>query len=148
METASPLAPRREGTANARALEHARGVRRVTDIRIGQCEAAGRITQRLCAEPDFDYIVVERLASFAWTAPKRPEFAQALPGFVLTLRRMFVPEETRENFARFDRLPRDMEEAAEEEPEPSIEDPKVIAERARQPGFLKELPSAPALWTS
>ena len=99
-------------------------------------------------ESAFDYIVGEKLTSFAQAADEQPEFAQTLPAFVLTQRRMFMPEEIRESFARFEHRLRDMEEAAAEEPEPSIEDPEAIAERARQLGLLKVLLFAPALGTS
>ena len=64
------------------------------------------------------------------------------------LRGMFTPEEMRENFARFEHRLRDMEEAAAEAPELSIEDPEAIAERARQLGLLRELLFAPSLGTS
>ena len=38
--------------------------------------------------------------------------------------------------------------AAADAPELSIEGPEALAERARQPGLLRELPFAPALGTS
>ena len=118
------------------------------DARIEQREAGEDIMQGFGVESAFDYIVGEKLTSFAQAADEQPEFAQTLPAFVLTQRRMFMPEEIRESFARFEHRLRDMEEAAAEEPEPSIEDPEAIAERARQLGLLRELLFAPSLGTS
>ena len=118
------------------------------DIWKEQCEAAEAIMHSFGVESAFDYVVGEKLVSFAQAAAERPEFAQALPGFVSRLRGMFTPEEMRENFARFEHRLRDMEEAAAEAPELSIEDPEAIAERARQLGLLKELLFAPSLGTS
>ena len=122
--------------------------RRRQDIRMRQCEAAEDIMHGFGIESAFDYIVGEKLVSFAQAAAERPEFAQALPGFVLRLRSMFTAEEMRENLARFEHRQRDTEGAAAEEPEPGIEDPEAIAERARQLGLLRELLFAPSLGTS
>ena len=122
--------------------------RRWQDVWMEQCEAAEAIMHRFGVEPAFDYIVGEKLVSFAQAAAERPEFAQALPGFVSRLRRMFTAEEMQDNFTRFERLLRDREETASEAPELSIEDPKAPAERARQLGLLRELLFAPALGTS
>ncbi len=122
--------------------------RRWQDVWMEQCEAAEAIMHRFGVEAAFDYIVGEKLVSFAQAAAERPEFAQALPGFVSRLRRMFTAEEMQDNFTRFERLLRDKEEAASEAPELSIEDPKALAERARQLGLLRELLFAPALGTS
>ena len=122
--------------------------RRWQDIWMEQCEAAEAVMHRFGVEAAFDYIVGEKLVSFAQAAAERPEFAQALPGFVSRLRRMFTAEEMQDNFTRFERLLRDKEEAASEAPELSIEDPKALADRARQLGLLRELLFAPALGTS
>lgn len=113
-----------------------------------QCEAAEAIMHSFGVASAFDYVVGEKLVSFAQAAEDRPEFAQALPGFVSRLRSMFTAEEMRENFARFEHRLRDMEEAAAEAPELSIEDPEAIAERARRLSLLRELLFAPALGTS
>ncbi len=122
--------------------------RRWQDIWIEQCEAAEDIMHGFGVESAFDYIVGEKLVTFAQAAAERPEFAQALPGFVSRLRSMFTPEEMQDNFARFEQLLHDMEEAAAEEPEQSIYDPEAIADRARQLGLLRELLFAPVLGTS
>ena len=122
--------------------------RRWQDVWMEQCEAAEAIMHRFGVEAAFDYIVGEKLVSFARAAAERPEFAQALPGFASRLRRMFTAEEMQDNFTRFERLLRDKEEAAAEAPELSIEDPKALADRARQLGLLRELLFAPALGTS
>ena len=114
------------------------------DDRIEQCEAAGDIMQGFGVESAFDYLVGKKLVSFAQAAEEQSEFAQTLPAFVLTQRRMSTPEDMRESFARGEHRLRDKAEAAAEEPEPSIENAKAIVERTRRPGFLKEQRFAPA----
>ena len=74
------------------------------DIWMEQCEAAEGIMKRFGTEAAFDYIVGEKLVSFAQAAAERPEFAQALPGFISRLREMFTPEELCGNLDRIERL--------------------------------------------
>ena len=76
-----------------------------------QCEAAETIRLRHGVGSAFDYVVGEKLLTFAAAAEDHPEFARALPQFVSELRRMFTPEEIEEHLARIERerLQRDMD---------------------------------------
>ena len=115
---------------------------------IEQCEAAEGIMKRFGTEAAFDYIVGEKLVSFAQATAERPEFAQALPGFISRLREMFTPEELCGNLDRIERLWLETEEAGRMGDPLCIEDPETVSERARQLDALKDLLTAPALGTS
>ena len=65
-----------------------------------QCEAAESIRHQYGIVSAFDYVVGEKLLTFAEAAEENPEFARALPQFVFELRRMFTPEEIEENLTR------------------------------------------------
>ena len=75
-----------------------------------QCEAAESIRLQYGIASAFDYVVGEKLLTFAEAAEEHPEFARALPQFVSELRRMFTPEEIEEHLARIERerLQRDL----------------------------------------
>ena len=60
---------------------------------IQQCEAAEGIRLHHGTESAFDYVVGEKLFSYAEAALTRPEFARELPNFVSEIRRMFTREE-------------------------------------------------------
>ena len=113
-----------------------------------QCEAAEAIRLQFGIVSAFDYVVGEKLLTFAQAAEERPEFARALPQFVSELRRMFTPEELEEHLARIERerLQRDMD--AMDVYDPELDDLAASAAEARRFEFLKELLTAPALGTS
>ena len=113
-----------------------------------QCEAAETIRLRHGVGSAFDYVVGEKLLTFAAAAEEHPEFARALPQFVSELRRMFTSEEVEEHLTRIERerLQRDME--AMDVYDPEMDDPAAPAAEARRFEFVKELLTAPALGTS
>ena len=113
-----------------------------------QCEAAVSIRLQYGIVPAFDYVVGEKLLTFAEAAEEHPEFARALPQFVSELRRMFTPEEIEEHLARIERerLQRAMD--AMDVYDPETDDLAASEAEARRFEFLKELLSAPALGTS
>jgi hypothetical protein len=86
--------------------------RRFQDVWIEQCEAARRIKEEHGVKSAFDYIVGEKLMTYAQTAVTRPEFARDLPKFVAEIRRLFTSEEIREHLARIEREDREATEAA------------------------------------
>ena len=86
--------------------------RRFQDVWIEQCEAASRIKEEHGVKSAFDYIVGEKLMTYAQTAVTRPEFAHDLPMFVAEIRRLFSSEEIREHLARIEREDREATEAA------------------------------------
>ena len=96
----------------------------------------------------FDYVVGEKLLTFAAAAEDRPEFARALPQFVSELRHIFTPEEIEEHLARVEneRLQRAMD--AMDVYDPELDDPAAPAAEGRRFEFVRELLTAPALGTS
>ena len=113
-----------------------------------QCEAAETIRLQYGVGSAFDYVVGEKLLTFATAAEDHPEFARALPQFVSELRRMFTPEEIEEHLARTERerLRRAMD--AMDVYDRELDDLAAPAAEARRFEFVKELLTAPALGTS
>ena len=113
-----------------------------------QCEAAGTIRLQYGIASAFDYVVGEKLLTFAEAAEENPEFARALPQFVSELRRMFTPEEIEEHLARVEsaRLVRAMD--AMDVYDPELDDLAASDAEARRFEFVKELLTAPSLGTS
>ena len=113
-----------------------------------QCEAAESMRLQYGIVSAFDYVVGEKLLTFAEAAEAHREFARALPQFVSELRRMFTPEEIEEHLARIERerLQRDMD--AMDVYDPELDDLAASAAEARRFEFVKELLTAPALGTS
>ena len=70
---------------------------------IEQCEAAEGIRLRHGTASAFDYVVGEKLFSYAEAALTRPEFARELPNFVSEIRRMFTREEMEALWPRIER---------------------------------------------
>ena len=113
-----------------------------------QCEAAVSIRLQYGIVPAFDYVVGEKLLTFAEAAEEHPEFARALPQFVSELRRMFTPEEIEEHLARIERARLQRAMDAMDVYDPETDDLAASETEARRFEFLKELLSAPALGTS
>ena len=113
-----------------------------------QCEAAESIRLQYGIASAFDYVVGEKLLTFAEAAEDHPEFARALPQFVSELRRMFTPEEIDAHLARVEsaRLQRAMD--AMDVYEPELDNLAASDAEARRFEFVKELLTAPALGTS
>ena len=113
-----------------------------------QCEAAGSIRLQYGIASAFDYVVGEKLLSFAAAAEEHPAFARALPQFVSELRGMFTPEEIEEHLARMEsaRLQQAMD--AMDVYDPKLDDLAASDAEARRFKFVKELLTAPALGTS
>jgi hypothetical protein len=65
-------------------------VRKAQKIWIEQCDAAQTIKARFGLTAAFDYLVGEKLMSFASAASRHPDFARELPRFVSEVRRMFT----------------------------------------------------------
>ena len=118
------------------------------EIWMEQCEAAEAIKVRHGAESAVDYVVGEKLLTFAQAASEHPEFARELPRFVSRVRGMFTAQEMESHLARIEGIRRENERAAMEAYEPDLDDPMSAAERARQFELVKELLTAPVLGTS
>ena len=128
-------------------MEHSTD-RRWHDVWREQCEAAKSIRLQFGIASAFDYVVGEKLLTFAETAESHPEFAQALPHFVSEIRRMFTPEEIEEHLARVEsaRLQRAMD--AMDVYDPELDDLAAWEAEERRFEFVKELLTVPALGTS
>ena len=65
-------------------------------IWIEQCEAAGRVKENFDLASALDYLIGEKLLTFAGVAEQRAEFMQELPDFVQEIRAVFSLEEISE----------------------------------------------------
>ena len=96
--------------------------RRFQDIWKEQCEAARDVRERHGLVSALDYLVGEKLMTFAETASTRSEFARELPRFVAEIRRMFDADEIRLYLEHLDRMQVADEEALAAEPVDSDDD--------------------------
>jgi len=125
--------------------------RRFQDVWIDQCAAARDIKRRFGSRDAFDYLVGEKLMTYADTAVSRPEFARELPRFVAEVRRVFNAEEIGLHMPRIERDERTAARGAKQAAEGDRElADAMVAVTARQERFytLKLLLSAEALGTS
>src|SRR5450759_2616675 len=107
-------------------------VRKAHKIWIEQCEAAQTIKARFGLTAAFDYLVGEKLMSFASAASRHPGFARELPRFVSEVRSMFTPDEIGAQLAQIERSQNEMnvdvlEEEEEEENDLLREGPAAVA---------------------
>ena len=80
------------------------GDRRFQDIWKEQCEAARDVRERHGLVSALDYLVGEKLMTFAETASTRSEFARELPRFVAEVRRMYDADEIRLYLEHLERM--------------------------------------------
>jgi hypothetical protein len=124
-------------------------VRKAHNIWIEQCEAAQTIKARFGLTAAFDYLVGEKLMSFASAASRHPDFARELPRFVSEVRRMFTPDEIGAQLAQIERSQNERNvDVLEEEDDLLREGPDAVAEYVQQFMLVKELLTAPMLGTS
>ena len=123
-------------------------VRKAHKIWIEQCEAAQTIKARFGLTAAFDYLVGEKLMSFAGAASRHPEFARELPQFVSEVRRMFTPDEIGAQLAQIERSQNESNVDVLEEDDLLREGPDAVAECVQQFMLVKELLTAPMLGTS
>src|ERR1700752_1738204 len=122
-------------------------VRKAHNIWIEQCEAAQTIKARFGLTAAFDYLVGEKLMSFASAASRHPDFARELPRFVSEVRRMFTPDEISAQLAQIERSQNEgnVDVLEEEEDDLLREGPAAVAECVQQFMLVKELLTAPLL---
>jgi hypothetical protein len=123
-------------------------VRKAHKIWIEQCEAAQTIKAQFGLTAAFDYIVGEKLMSFASAASRYPDFARELPRFVSEVRRMFTPDEIGAQLAQIERSQNERNVDVLEEDDLLREGPAAVAECVQQFMLVKELLTAPMLGTS
>jgi 5'-deoxynucleotidase YfbR-like HD superfamily hydrolase len=90
--------------------------RRFQDIWKDQCDAARDVRERHGLVSALDYLVGEKLMTFAETASTRSEFARELPSFVAEIRRMFDADEIRLYLEHLERKQAADEESLAAEP--------------------------------
>ena len=135
--------------------------RKLHELWMEQCEAAGAIKERYGLKAAFDYLVGEKLLNFTEAASEHRAFAQELPRFVSAVRQMFSAEEIAAHLARIEHEQREFErdqreiERGQRENNDVAEDEAAIPEsperkkaRAQQFAMIKELLTAPVLGTS
>jgi hypothetical protein len=123
-------------------------VRKAHNIWIEQCEAAQTIKARFGLTAAFDYLVGEKLMSFAGAASRHPDFARELPRFVSEVRRMFTPDEIGAQLAQIERSQNERNVDVLEEDDLLREGPAAVAECVERFMLVKELLTAPMLGTS
>src|SRR6476620_11465807 len=123
-------------------------VRKAHNIWIDQCEAAQTIKAQFGLTAAFDYLVGEKLMSFANAASRHPDFARELPRFVSEVRRMFTPDEIGAHLEQIERAQNEQNVDVLDEDDPLLESPAAAAERIRQFTLIKELLTATTLGTS
>ena len=105
---------------------------------VEQCRATATIKERYGLKSAFDYLVAEKLMTFAEAAGRHPEFARELPGFVSEVRRILTLHETQDNLARIEHEQAQLELAQREADGDGEGDdvlcdaPTVVAERLRR----------------
>lgn len=122
-------------------------VRKVHKIWIEQCDAAQTIKAQFGLAAAFDYLVGEKLMSFASAASRHPDFARELPRFVSEVRRMFTPDEIGAQLAQIERS-QDEGNVDVLQADLLREGPAAVAECVQQFMLVKELLTAPMLGTS
>jgi hypothetical protein len=121
--------------------------RKAHNIWIEQCEAAQTIKARFGLTAAFDYLVGEKLMSFASAASRHPDFARELPRFVSEVRRMFTPDEIGAQLAQIERS-QDERNVDVLQADLLRDGPAAVAECVQQFMLVKELLTAPMLGTS
>ncbi len=62
---------------------------RFEKIWVDQCRATREIKKRFGAKSALDYLILEKLVTFAYYADREPSFAQELPKFLAAIWRVF-----------------------------------------------------------
>jgi hypothetical protein len=123
-------------------------VRKAHKIWIEQCDAAQTIKARFGLTAAFDYLVGEKLMSFASAASKHPDFARELPRFVSEVRRMFTPDEIGAHLAQIEPSQNEKDVDILDDDDLLHESSAAAAERVQQFMLVKELLTATMLGTS
>ena len=116
--------------------------RRFQDIWKGQCETARGVREQHGVVSALDYLIGEKLMTYAETAVRRPEFARELPRFVAEVRSIFSVEEIRLYLEHLERMDAQEEEAFPADAaddDVTIETPEQRAARRARFARLKEL---------
>jgi hypothetical protein len=120
------------------------------DIWKEQCAAARSVRVRHGTLSSLDYLIGEKLLTYAETAVTRPEFARELPRFVAEIRDIFSSEEIRHYLDHLDRMAAIEDEHAPNENDDSdffSESPEQLAAKRARLAQLRELLTSAVLGT-
>ena len=125
--------------------------RRFQDIWKQQCEAALGVREKHGIGSALDYLIGEKLMTYADTAATRPEFARELPRFVAEIRSIFSQDEIRPYLAHLVGVEADQDDVSADptdgDDEPFDTPERRAARRERWVG-LRELLTANTLGTA
>jgi len=119
------------------------------DIWKEQCAAARSVRAKHGMLSALDYLVGEKLLTYAETAVTRPDFARELPRFVAEVRDIFSGEEIRHYLDHLERMAAIEDEQAENEDDGELfgDSPDQRAAKRARLAQLKELLTSPVLGT-
>ena len=114
-----------------------------------QCAAARSVRAKHGMLSALDYLVGEKLLTYAETAVTRPDFARELPRFVAEVRDIFSGEEIRHYLDHLERMAAIEDEQAENEDDGELfgDSPDQRAAKRARLAQLKELLTSPVLGT-
>ena len=120
------------------------------DIWKEQCAAARSVRAKHGMLSALDYLVGEKLLTYAETAVTRPDFARELPRFVAEVRGIFSGEEIRHYLDHLERMAAIEDEQAESEDDGELfgDSPDQRAAKRARLAQLKELLTSPVLGTA
>ena len=124
---------------------------RFQDIWKEQCEAARRVRDQHGVVSALDYLIGEKLMTYAGTAVTHPEFARELPRFVAEVRRIFEPTEISLYVDHLERMAAQEEEslsAMHVDDDVMVETPAQRAAARHRLSRLKELLTLNVLGTA
>jgi hypothetical protein len=115
-----------------------------------QCAAARSVRVQHGILSALDYLIGEKLLTYAETAVTRPEFARELPRFVAEVRDIFSGEEIRHYLDHLERMAaiEDQQAANEDDGELFDDSPDQRAAKRMRLAHLKELLTSPVLGTA
>jgi hypothetical protein len=120
------------------------------DIWKEQCMAARSVRIQHGILSSLDYLIGEKLLSFADTAVTRPQFARELPRFVAEIRDIFSGEEIRHYLDHLERMTTIEDEHAPNDNDDDhffSDSPEEVAAKRERLAQLRELLTSTALGT-
>jgi hypothetical protein len=118
------------------------------DIWKQQCVAARSVRVQHGTLSALDYLIGEKLLTYADTAVTRPEFARELPRFVAEVRDIFSGEEIRHYLDHLERMAAiEDKQAANDDDDFLSDSPEQLAAKRARFVQLKELLTSTALGT-
>jgi hypothetical protein len=122
---------------------------RFQDVWKQQCDAARNIRVQHGILSALDYLIGEKLMTYADTAVTRPEFARELPRFVAEVRNIFSGEEIRHYLDHLERMAAIEEQAANENHDDDFLEDSAEQRAANRARFaqLRELLTSSVLGT-